>query len=264
MATPVLAIEDLHVEVEGKEILKGLTLTVEGKQVHAVMGPNGAGKTSLAQTLMGHPRYIVTQGRITLDGEDVLAMRTDQRARAGLFLAMQYPSEISGVTTANFLRTALNARRGEGAAIGLKDFRDQLDQAMDSLQIDHKFANRYLNEGFSGGEKKRNEILQMLVLKPRIAVLDEIDSGLDIDAVKVVAEGVHSMVSETFGALVITHYQRILAYLRPQFVHIMVDGRIVKSGGYQLAEDLDAKGYDWVRDEFGDPDARQPVAEGGA
>ncbi len=247
MTASILTIEDLHVSVEGKEILKGVSLTIRGNEVHAVMGPNGTGKTSLAQTLMGHPRYTVTKGRITLDGQDLLAMRTDQRARAGLFLAMQYPSEISGVTTANFLRTAINARRGEGTAIGLKEFRDRLDQTMDQLNMDHKFANRYLNEGFSGGEKKRNEILQMLLLDPRIAVLDEIDSGLDIDAVRIVAEAVQAKVSPAFGALIITHYQRILTYLQPGFVHIMVDGRIVRSGDYQLAQELDDKGYDWVR-----------------
>jgi Fe-S cluster assembly ATP-binding protein len=262
MTTPVLAIENLHVEVDGKEILKGLTLTVQGNEVHAVMGPNGAGKTSLAQTLMGHPRYVVTAGTITLDGKDLLSMRTDQRARAGLFLAMQYPSEISGVTTANFLRTAINARRQEGSAITLKEFRDRLDAAMDTLGMDHKFANRYLNEGFSGGEKKRNEILQMLMLDPRIAVLDEIDSGLDIDAVKIVADGVAAMIKPTFGALVITHYQRILSYLKPGFVHIMVDGRIVRSGDYQLAEELDAKGYESIRSEYGAEPGTQ--ATGGA
>lgn len=253
MSTPVLEIKDLHVEIEGKPILKGLTLTVKGGQVHAIMGPNGTGKTSLAQTLMGHPHYTVTSGSVTLDGQDILSMRTDQRARAGLFLAMQYPSEISGVTTANFLRTAINSLRGEGKQIPLKEFRDQLDEAMQFLEMDVKFANRYLNEGFSGGEKKRNEILQMLMLKPRIAVLDEIDSGLDIDAIKVVAKGVQSLNGPDFGALVITHYQRILSYLKPDFVHIMMDGRVVKSGDYQLAEELEAKGYEWVRAEFSTP-----------
>ncbi|CAB1128933.1 sulfur mobilizing ABC protein, ATPase [Candidatus Hydrogenisulfobacillus filiaventi] len=247
MASPVLEIQDLHVAIGDKPILKGVTLTVRGGEVHAVMGPNGTGKTSLAQTLMGWPSYTVTGGRVLLDGQDLLAMRTDQRARAGLFLAMQYPSEISGVTTANFLRTALNARRGEDNPIGLKEFRDQLDAAMDQLEMNHQFANRYLNEGFSGGEKKRNEILQMLMLKPRIAVLDEIDSGLDIDAVKVVAAGVQSLVGPEFGALIITHYHRILDYIRPDYVHIMMDGRVVMSGGPELAHELEAKGYDWVR-----------------
>lgn len=253
MSTPVLKINDLHVEIEGKPILKGLTLTVKGGEVHAIMGPNGTGKTSLAQTLMGHPHYTVTSGEVTLDGQDILAMRTDQRARAGLFLAMQYPSEISGVTTANFLRTAINSLRGEGRQIPLKEFRDRLDETMKFLEMDPKFSNRYLNEGFSGGEKKRNEILQMLMLKPRMAVLDEIDSGLDIDAIKVVAKGVQSLNGPEFGSLVITHYQRILTYLKPDFVHIMMDGRVVKSGDYQLAEELEAKGYDWIRAEFSTP-----------
>lgn len=250
VSTPVLEIVDLHVEIDHKPILKNFSLTIRGGEVHAVMGPNGTGKTSLAQTLMGHPRYTVTAGRILLDGEDVLAMRTDQRSRAGLFLAMQYPSEISGVTTANFLRTAINARRGEGNQIPLKEFRDRLDQAMKFLDMDPKFANRYVNEGFSGGEKKRNEILQMLMLEPRIAILDEIDSGLDIDAIKVVARGVDSLRGPQFGALLITHYARLLTYVRPDQVHIMVDGRIVKSGDATLADELDKKGYDWVRSAF--------------
>lgn len=250
MAAPVLEISNLHIQIDDKPILSGLSLTVRGGEIHAIMGPNGTGKTSLAQTLMGHPRYTVSAGSVLLDGEDVLSMKPDQRARKGLFLAMQYPSEISGVTTANFLRAAINARREDGSSIPLKEFRDQLDQVMQFLEMDPKFANRYLNEGFSGGEKKRNEILQMLMLKPRIAVLDEIDSGLDIDAIKVVAKGVSSLKSPEFGALVITHYQRILDYVRPDFVHIMVDGRIVKSGTADLAEELDKKGYEWVRSEL--------------
>ncbi|MDA8207050.1 MAG: Fe-S cluster assembly ATPase SufC [Thermaerobacter sp.] len=250
MSAPVLEISDLHIQIDDKPILSGLTVTVRGGEIHAVMGPNGTGKTSLAQTLMGHPRYTVTQGRVTLDGHDVLRMRPDERARQGLFLAMQYPSEISGVTTANFLRAAINARRGEGNNIPLKEFRDRLDEVMKFLDMDPKFANRYLNEGFSGGEKKRNEILQMLMLRPRIAILDEIDSGLDIDAIKVVAKGVNSLKGPDFGALIITHYQRILDYVRPDVVHIMVDGRIVKSGTAALAEELDKKGYEWVRSEL--------------
>lgn len=250
MSAPVLEIRDLHVTIDDKPILKGVNLTVKGGEIHAVMGPNGTGKTSLAQTLMGHPHYHITNGEILLDGQDVLAMKTDARARAGLFLAMQYPSEISGVTTANFLRTAINARREEGRPIPLKEFRDNLDSTMEFLDMDPKFANRYLNEGFSGGEKKRNEILQMLMLKPRIAILDEIDSGLDIDAIKVVAKGVQSLAGPNFGALVITHYQRILSYLKPDVVHIMMDGRVVKSGDYRLAEELEAKGYEWVRNEL--------------
>lgn len=250
MSTPVLEISNLRIRIDDKPILDGLTVTIKGGEIHAIMGPNGTGKTSLAQTLMGHPRYTVTDGTVTLDGEAVLTLRPDQRARLGLFLAMQYPSEISGVTTANFLRAAMNAQRGEGNNISLKEFRDQLDQVMKFLDMDPKFANRYLNEGFSGGEKKRNEILQMLMLKPRIAILDEIDSGLDIDAIKVVAKGVNSLKGPDFGALIITHYQRILDYVRPDFVHIMVDGRIVKSGTAELAEELDKKGYEWVRTEL--------------
>jgi Fe-S cluster assembly ATP-binding protein len=247
MSTPILEIKDLHVEIDHKPILNGVNLTVKGGEIHAVMGPNGTGKTSLAQTLMGHPHYTVTQGEVLLDGQDVLAMKTDVRARAGLFLAMQYPSEISGVTTANFLRTAINARRGEGQQIPLKEFRDKLDATMKFLEMDPKFSNRYLNEGFSGGEKKRNEILQMLMLEPRIAILDEIDSGLDIDAIKVVAKGVNSLAGSNFGVLLITHYQRILSYVKPDVVHIMIDGRIVKSGDYHLAEELESRGYEWVR-----------------
>ncbi|WP_053959243.1 Fe-S cluster assembly ATPase SufC [Sulfobacillus thermosulfidooxidans] len=250
MPAPVLEIKDLHVNIDDKPILKGVNLTVKGGEIHAIMGPNGTGKTSLAQTLMGHPRYHVTQGEVLLDGQDVLAMKTDARARAGLFLAMQYPSEISGVTTANFLRTAINSRRGEGNQIPLKEFRDKLDRTMEFLEMDPKFANRYLNEGFSGGEKKRNEILQMLMLEPRIAILDEIDSGLDIDAIKVVAKGVQSLAGPNFGVLLITHYQRILSYLKPDVVHIMMDGHIVKTGDYRLAEELEVKGYEWVRNEL--------------
>jgi Fe-S cluster assembly ATP-binding protein len=248
MGVPELSIDDLHVSVDGVPVLKGLSLVIRGGEVHAVMGPNGTGKSTLAQTLLGHPRYVVTKGSVTLDGQDVLALKTHQRARLGLFLAMQYPYEVSGVTTANFLRTAINSRRPEGDPIRLKDFRDELDAAMDLLQIDRNFANRYLNEGFSGGEKKRNEILQMLMLKPRIAVLDEIDSGLDIDAVRIVAQGVSASRGPGMGVLLITHYQRILNYITPDYVHIMVDGRVVRSGGPELARELDEKGYDWVRE----------------
>jgi len=250
MTTPVLEIHNLHLAIDGKPILKGLSLTIRGGEIHAIMGPNGTGKTSLSQALMGHPRYQVTEGQVLLDGEDVLAMKPDQRARKGLFLAMQYPSEISGVTTANFLRAAINARRDEKHPIPLKEFRDRLDEVMRFLEMDPKFANRYLNEGFSGGEKKRNEIVQMLMLQPRIAILDEIDSGLDIDAIKVVAKGVNSLIGPEFGALIITHYQRILSYVKPDYVHIMFDGRIVKSGDARLAEELEQKGYDWIREEL--------------
>jgi Fe-S cluster assembly ATP-binding protein len=249
MAAPELVIDNLHVSVDGTPVLKGLSLTVRGGEVHAVMGPNGTGKSTLAQTLMGHPRYVVTGGRVTLDGQDVLALKTHQRSRLGLFLAMQYPYEVSGVTTANFLRTALNSRRPETEPIRLKDFRDELDRAMDVLHIDHSFANRYLNEGFSGGEKKRNEILQMMLLQPRIAILDEIDSGLDIDAVRIVSEGVEAMRAPELGMLLITHYQRILNYVTPDIVHIMFDGRVVRSGGPELAAELEQRGYEWIREE---------------
>jgi Fe-S cluster assembly ATP-binding protein len=257
MAAPELVIRNLHVAVDDKPVLKGLSLTIRGGEVHAVMGPNGTGKSTLAQTIMGHPRYHVSAGSITLDGQDVLAMKTDARARAGLFLAMQYPHEVSGVTTANFLRTALNARRDEKNPVRLKEYRDELDRAMELLAMDKSFANRYLNEGFSGGEKKRNEILQMLMLKPRIAVLDEIDSGLDIDAVRIVAQGVEALRGPDLGMLLITHYQRILNYVKPDQVHIVFDGRVVRSGGPELAEVLEQRGYEWIREELvpaGEPD----------
>nr|WP_277423826.1 Fe-S cluster assembly ATPase SufC [Staphylospora marina] len=249
--TPKLTIKDLRVEVDGKEILKGVNLEVKGGEVHAIMGPNGTGKSTLASALMGHPRYEVTGGEVLLDGENVLEMAVDERARAGLFLAMQYPAEVSGVTNSDFLRSAINAKRGEGNEISLMKFIRELDKKMALLEMDEKFATRYLNEGFSGGEKKRNEILQMMMLQPRIAVLDEIDSGLDIDALKVVAKGVNSMLGPDMGVLVITHYQRLLNYIKPDFVHVFMQGRIVKSGGPELAERLEAEGYDWVKEELG-------------
>lgn len=200
---------------------------------------------------MGHPKYEVTSGSVTLDGEDVLEMEVDERARKGLFLAMQYPSEISGVTNSDFLRTAINAKRGEGNEISLMKFIRKMDEKMAMLNMDESFAHRYLNEGFSGGEKKRNEILQMMMLEPRIAILDEIDSGLDIDALKVVAKGVNSMLGPNLGVLIITHYQRLLNYIKPDFVHVFMQGRIVKSGGPELAERLEAEGYDWIKEELG-------------
>jgi Fe-S cluster assembly ATP-binding protein len=200
---------------------------------------------------MGHPKYEVTSGSVTIDNEDLLEMEVDERARAGLFLAMQYPSEISGVTNSDFLRSALNAKRGEGNEISLMKFIRQLDKKMELLEMDESFATRYLNEGFSGGEKKRNEILQLMMLQPRIAILDEIDSGLDIDALKVVAKGVNSMRDPEFGCLIITHYQRLLNYIKPDYVHVFMQGRIVKSGGPELAERLEAEGYDWVKEELG-------------
>jgi Fe-S cluster assembly ATP-binding protein len=248
---PKLTIKDLRVAVDGKEILNGVNLEVKGGEVHAIMGPNGTGKSTLASALMGHPRYEVTGGEVLLDGQDVLEMSVDERARAGLFLAMQYPAEVSGVTNSDFLRTAINAKRGEGNEISLMKFIREMDKKMAMLEMDEKFATRYLNEGFSGGEKKRNEILQMMMLQPRIAILDEIDSGLDIDALKVVAKGVNSMLGPEMGVLVITHYQRLLNYIKPDYVHVFMQGRIVKSGGPELAERLEAEGYDWVKEELG-------------
>lgn len=251
MAAPHLVIEDLHVVVEGKEIVRGLNLEIRGGEIHAVMGPNGTGKSTLASALMGHPKYEVTQGRVTLDGQDVLAMSVDERARAGLFLAMQYPAEVPGVSNANFIRTALNSIRGEGNEIPVMKFHRMLQEKMRQLNMDPSFAERYVNEGFSGGEKKRNEILQMSMLEPRIAILDEIDSGLDIDALRIVADGVNSLRSPERGFLIITHYQRLLQYIVPDYVHVMMQGRIVKSGDKTLAEELEAKGYDWLKKELG-------------
>jgi len=251
MSGSVLEIKNLHVSIEDKEILKGVNLTIKGGEFHAIMGPNGTGKSTLASAIMGHPKYEITEGSITLDGEDVLEMEVDERARAGLFLAMQYPSEISGVTTSDFLRSAINARREEGDEVPLMKFIKDLDKDLDFLEIDQNMATRYLNEGFSGGEKKRNEILQLLQLKPGIAILDEIDSGLDIDALKVVSKGINKMRGEAFGCLIITHYQRLLNYITPDYVHVMMQGRVVKSGGPELAKRLEAEGYEWIKEELG-------------
>ncbi|MFC7322189.1 Fe-S cluster assembly ATPase SufC [Halobacillus campisalis] len=251
MAGSTLEIKDLHVEIEGQEILKGVNLTVNGGEFHAVMGPNGTGKSTLASAVMGHPKYEVTQGQVFLDGENVLEMEVDERAQAGLFLAMQYPSEISGVTNSDFLRSSINARREEGDEISLMKFIKEMDEAMDTLDMDKNMAQRYLNEGFSGGEKKRNEILQLMMIKPAIAILDEIDSGLDIDALKVVAKGINEMRNENFGCLTITHYQRLLNYITPDKVHVMMQGRVVKTGGPELAQRLEAEGYDWIKQELG-------------
>jgi Fe-S cluster assembly ATP-binding protein len=249
MAT--LEIKDLHVEIEGKEILKGVNLTINTGEIHAIMGPNGTGKSTLASAIMGHPKYEVTSGSVFLDGEDVLEMEVDERAKAGLFLAMQYPSEITGVTNADFMRSAVNARREEGDEISLMKFIRELDSKMDILEMDQDMATRYLNEGFSGGEKKRNEILQLMMLKPKFAVLDEIDSGLDIDALKIVSKGINEMRGEGFGCLIITHYQRLLNYITPDYVHVMMQGRVVKSGGAELAKQLEESGYDWIKEELG-------------
>jgi len=248
---PHLTIDGLKATIEGKEILKGLNLEIKGGEVHAIMGPNGTGKSTLASTLMGHPKYEVTEGSVTLNGEDVLEMAVDERARAGLFLAMQYPSEITGVTNADFLRSAINARRGEGNEISLIKFIRLMEAKMKELEMNTEFVHRYLNEGFSGGEKKRNEILQMMMLEPSVVILDEIDSGLDIDALRIVANGVNTMRSEDRAFLIITHYQRLLNYVKPDFVHVMMQGRIVKSGGPELAERLENEGYDWIKEELG-------------
>lgn len=246
-----LEIKDLHVEIDGKEILKGLNLTINTNEVHAIMGPNGTGKSTLASAIMGHPKYEVTQGEVLIDGENVLEMEVDERAKAGLFLAMQYPSEIAGVTNADFLRSAINARREEGDEISLMKFIRELDKTMGFLEMPEEMAQRYLNEGFSGGEKKRNEILQMMMIKPTFGILDEIDSGLDIDALKVVSKGINEMRGEGFGCLMITHYQRLLNYITPDHVHVMMQGKIVKSGGAELAQRLEAEGYDWIKQELG-------------
>lgn len=251
MTATNLTVKDLRVAIEGKEILKGFNIEINGGEIHAIMGPNGTGKSTLASALMGHPKYEVTNGEVSFNGKDLLEMEVDERAREGLFLAMQYPSEISGITTADFLRSAINAKRGEGNEISLMKFIRQLDKKMEVLEMDEKYSQRYLNEGFSGGEKKRNEILQLLMTEPKVAILDEIDSGLDIDALKVVANGVNAMRSPEFGCLIITHYQRLLNYITPDFVHVMMQGRIVKSGGPELAERLEAEGYDWIKEELG-------------
>ena len=249
MAT--LEIKDLHVEIDGKEILKGVNLTINTNEVHAIMGPNGTGKSTLASAIMGHPKYVVTQGEVLIDGENVLEMEVDERAKAGLFLAMQYPSEIAGVTNADFLRSAINARREEGNEISLMKFIRELDKTMEFLEMPEEMAQRYLNEGFSGGEKKRNEILQMMMIKPTFGILDEIDSGLDIDALKVVSKGINAMRGEGFGCLMITHYQRLLNYITPDHVHVMMQGKVVKSGGQELAQKLEAEGYEWIKAELG-------------
>ncbi|CAJ1177199.1 ABC transporter, ATP-binding protein [Companilactobacillus paralimentarius DSM 13238 = JCM 10415] len=252
-----LLIKELHVEVTdeekktSKEILKGVNLEMKTGEIHAIMGPNGTGKSTLSQTIMGQKNYHVTHGDILLDGQSILDMPVDERARKGLFLAMQYPAEIQGVTNAEFLRAAINARRPENNKISVMDFIKELDKNLELLDMSEAMTERYLNEGFSGGEKKRNEILQLLMIKPSFALLDEIDSGLDIDALKVVSKGVNSMRGDNFGALIITHYQRLLNYIKPDVVHIMMDGRIVKTGDAQLAQKLEDEGYAGLRDELG-------------
>jgi Fe-S cluster assembly ATP-binding protein len=302
-----LVIRNLHVAVEGREILRGVDLTVHQGEVHALMGPNGSGKSTLVNALMGHPLYEITRGTITLDGEDLLELAPDERARLGLFLGFQYPSAIPGVTVANFIRTALvslarpRARSeqelltetgevkrevneastaGDGQALAqptyvgrrgtvranpaLREFRRQLREALAMLKMDESFATRYVNDGFSGGEKKRLEILQMAMLRPRIAMLDEPDSGLDIDAVRIVAEGINRLRGPERGILLVTHYQRILNYVKPDFVHVMIDGRVVRSGGPELAQELEAQGYDWLKTDYMDEVEVEGQTEGRA
>lgn len=250
--TATLVIKHLHVAVEDTEILKGVDLAVNKGEIHALMGPNGTGKSTLAYALMGHPRYKITKGEIRFKGKDLMALEPDERSRLGLFLAFQYPVAIPGVSLANFLRMAINAKRRaedpEDKGISIPNFRTFLKEKMDQLQMPHEFAGRYLNEGFSGGEKKRAEILQLATLEPEIAVLDETDSGLDIDALRIVASGVNALAGPDLGVLIITHYQRILNYIKPDHVHVMLDGRIVESGGAELAKDLEEQGYDWIRE----------------
>ena len=244
-----IQINELHAGVDGNEILQGLTLTVPKGEVHAIMGPNGSGKSTLAKVMAGHEEYQVSSGDVLLDGKSLLGMDVDERSRAGLFLAFQYPAEIPGVSNANFLRAARQARLPEGEEIDAVSFYKEMYDRMDQLGIDRKFTGRSVNEGFSGGEKKRNEVLQMMMLDPKYAVLDETDSGLDIDALKIVAEGVNAMRGPERGFLVITHYQRLLDYIVPDYVHVLSGGRIIRSGDKSLALELEEKGYDWVNED---------------
>jgi Fe-S cluster assembly ATP-binding protein len=252
-----LEIKNLHVGIEGKEIVKGLNLTINPGEIHAIMGPNGTGKSTLSYALMGHPLYEVTEGEVWFKGQNILELEPDERSRLGIFLAFQYPVAIPGVTVANFLRSAINARRRaenpEDKGIPIPEFRKMLKSKMEMLKMDQAFAGRYLNDGFSGGEKKRAEILQMATLQPNIAILDETDSGLDIDALRVVADGVNALMNNEMGVLVITHYQRLLNYIKPHFVHVMMNGRIVESGGPDLALHLEEHGYDWIREKVEEP-----------
>lgn len=260
-----LVIHDLHVSVEDKEILKGLDLTIQEGQRHALMGPNGNGKSTLLAAIMGNPKYTVTQGSITLDGQDVLAMSVDQRSKAGIFLGMQYPAEISGVTNSDFLRSAINARQEK--PISLFKFIKQMESAISNLEMKSDLAHRFVNDGFSGGEKKRNEIVQMLMLKPRFAMLDEIDSGLDVDALRIVSDAVLKAQEESnMGLLIVSHYARFYEYLKPTHAHILVDGSIVVSGGPELIERVDTQGYEWIEEEYGisakQEAKKQPVSLG--
>ncbi len=248
-----LEVKNLTVAIDDNEILRELSLSVAAGEVHAIMGPNGSGKSTLAKVIAGHPDYKVRGGQVLLDGENILELQPDERARKGLFLAFQYPSEVPGVTIANFLRAAVQARLPEGEELEATEYYAKLYEKMDALEIDRSFTSRAVNEGFSGGEKKRCEILQMAMLEPRYAVLDETDSGLDIDALKVVARGVNALRGPNLGVLLITHYQRLLNYIVPDYVHVMVQGRIVRSGGKELALELEEKGYDWVREHAAEP-----------
>lgn len=255
-----LIIKDLHVKVGEKEILKGINLEVKSGEIHAIMGPNGNGKSTLLSAIMGHPKYTVTDGSITIDGKDVLSMSVDERSRAGLFLGMQYPQEIPGVTNSDFLKAAMNARLEK--PISLFKFIRALDKNVEELDMDENLAHRYLNEGFSGGEKKRNEILQMKLLQPQFALLDEIDSGLDVDALRVVSQAINSMRSDDFACVMVSHYERLFELVKPTHVHVLVQGRLVMSGGYELVEKIDREGYEWVRElgiELKQEQLRQPI-----
>ena len=246
-AETVLTVDDLHVEVEGKQILNGVSLSVPRGEIHAVMGPNGSGKSTFANTLMGHPRYVVTRGSIVFKGKEVISVLPEDRSRSGMFLASQYPTEIAGVTLINFLRQMVNARRED--EMPLVDFRRMVNERMDAIGMDRNFAVRYVNQGFSGGEKKRSEILQMAILEPELAILDETDSGLDIDALRIVSDGINSVIHPGMAVLLITHYTRILNYVQPDVVHVMMDGQIVRSGGKDLADNLETHGYNFIRQE---------------
>lgn len=244
-----LKIVDLHVSVEDKEILSGINLEMNTNEFHAIMGPNGNGKSTLLSTIMGHPKYTITKGSILLDNEDITKLEINERALKGLFLGMQYPVEVPGVSNSDFLRAAMNARSDK--PVSLFKFIKQLDAEVKNLEMDENLAHRYLNEGFSGGEKKRNEILQMKLLKPKFALLDEIDSGLDVDALRIVSEAVNEMKSESFGCLIVSHYERLFELIKPTHVHVLVKGKIVKSGGYEIIQKIDVDGYKWIKDELG-------------
>ena len=251
-----LEIKNLHVAIGEKEIVKGFSLTIKSGEVHAVMGPNGTGKSTLSKAIAGHPDYTITSGEVLLDGVSILEQEADERARAGIFLAFQYPSEIPGVSIANFLRAAQQARMAEGEELDATAYYKRLYSKMDMLKIDRKFTSRAVNDGFSGGEKKRCEILQMAMLEPKFALMDETDSGLDIDALRIVADGVNTMRGPNLGVLLITHYQRLLDYIVPDYVHVMANGRIIRTGGKELALELEARGYDWLREDASASGAR--------